>query len=365
MGGWSPTIIRDVLAQDISSALDIDYQDFQPAVVFVNGEYWGIHTIRDRIDERYIEYTYHIDKDSVEFLEGSNIHYLTNFIENNSLEYSHNYNYIATQIDIPNYIDYTIAELFFNNYDWPGNNMKLWRKIPDGKWRWVFYDIDAGFGNENYNMLLHATNTDSALVGPNPPHSTFLFRSLLQNETFKTAFITRYAEILNTYFDTSFMINKLDSIQNVYSPEIPVHADRWHYPNSLNQWEEDVESDLLTFLKNRPCIVREQIMSFFQLTSFDFECETKLDERPGLGQLVLAPNPNNGRFFLLNTGAYIADATITITSANGQEVYKESGVDIMTNQKKHFDLSGFAQNIYLLQVVANDFSEQKKIIIVP
>ena len=59
--------------------------------------------------------------------------------------------------------------MFFSNYDWPANNMKLWRKLPDGKWRWVLYDLDAGFGNENYNMFVHATENDPFIIWPNSP----------------------------------------------------------------------------------------------------------------------------------------------------------------------------------------------------
>ncbi len=366
MRGVNPkTIIRDVLAQNISSSLDIDYQESQPVIVFINGEYWGIHTIRDRIDERYIEYTHHIDKDSVKIEDYGYIPNVINFIENNSLEYDDNYNYVTTQIDINNYIDYTIAELFFNNYDWPGNNMKIWRKIPDGKWRWIFYDIDASFGDEDYNMLLHATANDSTISWPNPPHSTFLFRSLLQNETFKTTFINRYAEILNTDFSTTRMINKLDSIKSIYRPEIENHIDRWHYPNSLNQWEEDIENDLLSFIKKRPCIVKEHIMSFFELNSFNFNCEDDddIDEYSKTKQLMVVPNPNKGQFFILNTNSNITNATITITSVNGQVVYKENGVDIMANEKKYFDISDLSNNVYILQITSNNYSEQKKIII--
>ncbi len=366
MGGWDPpTIIRDVLAQDISSTLNIDYQDFKPSIVFVNGEYWGIHTIRDRIDERYIEYTHNIDKDSVEFREVYNVDYenLMGFIEDNSLEYTDNYNYVKTQIDISNYIDYNIAELFFSNYDWPGNNMKLWRKLPDGKWRWVFYDIDGGFGDEDYNMLLHATANDSSISWPNSPSSTFLFRSLLQNESFKSEFISRYAEVLNTDFDRGVMTSKLVSIQNMYSPEIPNHVARWHYPDSFEQWQEDLENNLGSFIENRPCRVKEHIMSFFELENFDFDCNTYIPQNSKQESLVLAPNPGNGHFFILNRDLYISNATITISSVNGQVVYKESGVDIMKNQRKYFDLSNFQGNLYILKIVSDDYSEQKKIII--
>ncbi len=361
-GMFPQTIIKDVLAQNITSSLGLDYQEFQPAIVFINGEYWGIHTIRDRIDERYIEYTRHIDKDSVEIRKYGYMPDVTNFIENNSLEYDDNYNYVTTKIDIDNYIDYTIAELFFNNYDWPGNNVLSWRKIPDGKWKWIFYDIDEGFRDENYNMFLHATANDSSVTWPNPPHSTFLFRNLLKNETFKSKLIKRYAEILNTDFDSQRMLNKLDSIKNLYSPEIANQIDRWHYPNNTNQWEIDVNR-VLSFIKNRPCIIKENIMSFFELSNFDFNCNDYINEYPKSEYFLLAPNPNNGIFFISNIGLNITNATVTITNINGQEMYEETGIDIKPYEKKYFDVSNLSNGIYVLQITSNNFLAKKKIII--
>ncbi len=88
---------------------------------------------------------------------------LIEFIESNDLAQEENFEYVASQVDMDNYIDYTITELFFSNYDWPGNNIKAWRNKPSGKWRWILYDLDAGFFSENHNMLLHATKNDSTV----------------------------------------------------------------------------------------------------------------------------------------------------------------------------------------------------------
>ena len=367
MGAWGgQTIIKDVLAQNISSSLNIDCQDFQPVIVYINGEYWGIQTIRDRIDERYIEYIHNIDKDSVEFKDCENISYknLIEFIENNSLEYNSNYEYVKTQIDIENYIDYTIAELFFANYDWPSNNMKLWRKIPNGKWRWVLYDLDAGFGNKNYNMFIHSTKNDSSVTWPNSPSSTFLFRNLLKNETFKSHFINRYADILNNDFNSVIMTNKLDTLKELYNPEITKHIGRWNYPDSFERWENDIENGLLSFIEERPCIVRDNIIEFFNLVDFDFVCQNNINEVYETNNLILAPNPNNSNFFLYNTFSDITNATIIVTNINGQIVYKEDNVDIMKNERKYFNLSNLSNNAYVLQIISNNYAEQKKIIII-
>ena len=72
MGSWhDQSIIKDVLAHEIAKDLDIETQGFQPVLVFLNGEYWGIHTLRDKIDEYYINYKFDVDKDSVDLIGGN------------------------------------------------------------------------------------------------------------------------------------------------------------------------------------------------------------------------------------------------------------------------------------------------------
>lgn len=364
MGAWKgETIIKDVLAQNISASLDIDYQEFQPVIVYINGEYWGIHTIRDRIDERYIEYTHGVDKDSVEFKEFENSAYksLIEFIGNNNLKYNSNYDYVKTRIDVNNFIDYIIAELFFTNIDWPYNNVKIWRKVPDGKWRWVFYDLDAGFWNVNYSMLYRAILVENSLEADDQP-PTFLFHNLLKNDKFQSLFINRYAEILNNEFHTEIMTSRLDSIKAIYNPEIANHISRWNYPKSVNSWEKDVEKDLLHFIEERPCVVRNKIMTIFSLTEFDFDCTRNFEIVDN--HLILAPNPNNGIFFLFNDSLDLVNASVKIVNINSQVIDYENNINLMKNEKKYFDFSHLPSNIYILHIKSNNYSEQRKIIIV-
>ncbi len=363
MASWGgQTIIKDAFAHNVSSQLNVDYQEFQPVIVYINGEYWGIYTIRDRIDERYIEYTHNIDKDSVEFFEWGNAHYqnLINFLEANNLKDDVNYNYVTKQIDIDNYIDYSIAELFFANYDWPSNNMKFWRKKNTGKWRWVFFDLDAGFGNFKRNMLVHNTNEDESVIWPNPPYSTLLFRSLIQNEKFKSRFIHRYEEILNNYFVDEIMTHKLDSIKRLYNPEIERHIDRWNFPRSYYGWGKDISNNILNFIEKRPCAVQKNIMEFFDLQRFDFHCDPNTGKRK---RYLVAPNPNNGNFTLLNTYPDLEDATITIFNINGQLVHKETDVQIERHQGKKFHLRYLPKGVYIMQIASEKYFELSKFLI--
>ena len=169
MAAWdrSQSIINDIVAHEIVRGLDFDIQDYQPVRVFVNGEYWGIQTLRDRFDADYISYTHGLHKDSLETDQWASPHYcaLLNYIVDNDLASVDNYEYISTQMDIDSYIDYYIAEMFFANFDWPANNIKLWRpKSDEGRWRWQFFDIDAGFRDPEYNMFEHTTSTDTTCL---------------------------------------------------------------------------------------------------------------------------------------------------------------------------------------------------------
>jgi hypothetical protein len=366
MGSWGGhAIIKDVVAQKMASSLNVDYQEFQPVIVYLNGEYWGIHTLRDRIDERYIEYTHGIDKDSVEFYSKTNTHYsnMLEYMENNNMENPEHYNYIKTQMDIDAFIDYTIAEFFFKNYDWPGNNIEAWRKLPDGKWRWVFFDLDAGFGNPDFNMFVHATGTDTTITWPNPAFSTVKFRNLFKNESFVNQLIERYADVLNNHFIVEDMINEMNSVKELYSPEIQKHIDRWNYPDSYSSWEADIDNGLKVFLEERSCYVRDNIISFFNLPDFDFHCNTSVNEISGIDQLIIYPNPSNGHFILTNNKSEITNAQVYITNINGQIVYKQHNITLLNGEQKSFDLSALPNNIYLFQLKSNDYSVQKKIVL--
>ncbi|MCO5247848.1 MAG: CotH kinase family protein [Chitinophagales bacterium] len=361
---FGSSIIKDVYGQNIVSSFDIDYQEFQPVTVFINGEYWGVYSIRDKIDNRYIQYTHGIDKDNVEFVEDDSTSYnqLMQYISENSLESNANYEYVKKKIDINNYIDYTIAEQFLNNYDWPGNNMKIWRSKENGKWRWVLYDLDYGFGDAGYDMFTHSIKNDPSITWPNPPSSTFLFRNLLKNQSFKTKCIKRYEELLNSDFAVKIMKSKLDSIKSLYQPEIPKHIERWNYPKSMDSWEYHINNDLLSFIEKRPCEVSRQIKLFFGLKDFGFDCLSNVNELANRNQLILAPNPNSGSFFIYNSITDMKDANIFVTDMSGRIVYNASREVLLRNVKLSFDLSNLPNGVYVLHLVSKGYSEQKRFV---
>jgi hypothetical protein len=199
---------------EVVKNLNIDRLAYQPSTVYLNGGYWGIMNIRDKPNEHYFKSTHNVDPDNLILLEGnasvihgSNEGYnnLLSFIESNDLSVEENYNHVAGQIDISCFIDYQLTQIFINNRDWPGNNIKYWKSnTPNGKWRWLLFDTDFGFGlYDGLDFMQDGITFATERYGPdwpNPPWSTFLLRKLLNSTTFKNQFINRMADLMNTTF---------------------------------------------------------------------------------------------------------------------------------------------------------------------
>ncbi|HLR91666.1 MAG TPA: leucine-rich repeat domain-containing protein, partial [Atopostipes sp.] len=73
---WNQTMFNDALMQSLIEPLGtVDTQAYRPAVVFFNGEYYGIHNIRERYDEYYIQSHYDINKEDLAILEKDGLLY--------------------------------------------------------------------------------------------------------------------------------------------------------------------------------------------------------------------------------------------------------------------------------------------------
>ena len=272
---WSESGFRDAMMTGLMSDVDIERQAYQPVTVFLNGDYWGMLNMREKVNEDFLANHHPIDPDKVDILEfngdvveGSAEHYnnMINFIKSNGLESSSNYDSVCKLMDVINFMEYEIAQIYFDNRDWPGNNVKFWRPQTDnGKWRWILYDTDFGFGiwdisHYSNNTLAFAMETDGP-EWPNPPWSTYLFRALLKNETFKKEFSNRFADRLNYNFTSDKVNFLIDSLSSNIKDEIPYHIGKW---NHMGDFEGQVQR-MKRFASNRQFYVRDHINSRFKL----------------------------------------------------------------------------------------------------
>lgn len=291
---WDRGFIRDVVMTSLMRGSSIDFQEYQPVVCYLNNEYWGIYNLREKINEHFIASLHDVDPDEVDLLElngtvrhGENAEYLAllDFMQNNSLAIEANYDNVADQIDMKNLIEYFVAQIYFNNTDWPGNNIRYW-KTKEGRWRWILYDTD--FGLNLFDANGHSNNTLSFALEPNgpswpnPPWSTFLFRKLIENVSFRQTFINYFADNINTRFLPGFAKAHLDEVLATYGNELSQHLQRWGQNQGF--WQENIER-MRYFFDFRPSIMRSHIRSQFSLPGS--HTVTVEIEEPGTGIIQL------------------------------------------------------------------------------
>jgi len=265
---WDRTFCTDALIHSLLDNVDLEKQAYRPCTVFLNGEYWGLLNMREKINEDYLAQHHGVDPDRVDELEmagsaieGTADHYLRmmDFVRSHDLSVRANFDYVETQMDIENFLTYQAVEIYIDNRDWPGNNIKFWRPQTDtGRWRWILYDSEWGFGINaygaggnrypwDYNTLAYATSpTQTPNHHGNPPWSTELLRALLQNENFRNRFINRFADLMNSTFRRVRVVSRVDSVQRLIEGEMKRHYEKWRHPvwwvpeylwwSSLSEW---------------------------------------------------------------------------------------------------------------------------------
>jgi hypothetical protein len=338
---WDQAILRDGLTSTLIRDMDLDRMAFQPSIVYINGEYWGILNIREKVNTNFIAENHYVNPDNVNLLEnngniieGSNTSYLqmTNFLNSNTLETEQNYLQVSNKIDIKNYIQYQLTEIYVNNKDWPGNNIKYWNtNDPGSLWRWIVFDTDFGYSiweNSAYsfNTFKFALATDGP-IWPNPPWSTLLFRRMLTNPGFRNEFVNQYSDRINTNFSAANINAATDSLKQIFLPEISDHLIRWGL--SYNNWENNF-TKIKNFANYRPAYARDHMKSVLGLgEALEIKVEINI---PGSGKVrVNSIVPDNYPFY----GVYFKDIPIKLTAipAPGYKFLKWERSSLVTYSK--------------------------------
>lgn len=318
---WQGVMMRDSLIQGLVEHLNLDTQASRPSVVFLNGEYWGVYNIRERYDNHYLKSHYDLDKDKVaildlfetpEILEGTQDDVtayfidIVNYLEENSITDKNTYEQIKTKMDVENFIDYNITQIFVGNNDWPGNNVTIWKyktddgkyhpdaaKGQDGRWRWVIRDTDFGLGiwdrSPDHNTLGFALGsfTESGIEYANAPWAIFILKTLLKNDEFRNKFVSRFADQLNTTFTTNRVTQKIDIAKSLIEGAMPEHYDRWNVSWLNMPYFERNTSHMKEYARVRPDYVRGYIVNEFSNYGVEGSVSIKLNTDSSKGHIKI------------------------------------------------------------------------------
>lgn len=258
----------DYLSQKVARQLDIDAMAVRQTVVFINGEYWGVYTLEEASDERYIEEHYDVDVDSVVIIKYWGVpnygdptewRAFYSFMANADLTQPDDSAFAYSHMDVPSFIDYILLETFTANLDWPSNNVKISQTGPGKPFRMMFYDGDGCFSRVEYQAIDHALHAEG---------NSMILSRFLENKDFRFQFCKRYQELTQTYFSYDFMKSLLDEYGQLVESEAEAQYNRFHFPWSMNRWYTDMElAD--AFLRERDQYFREEIAEYLNIDVLD------------------------------------------------------------------------------------------------
>lgn len=266
------TRFLDMMVSSIAKDLGIDYLAYKPSVLFVNGEYWGIHNIREKNGIDYLHENHGAGEDDTDLIRefeslehGSLTRFKKLIADASSLDPSSPtfIDSIGRQMDIDNYLRYSILQIHIVNPDSRGN-IRFWRSASvDDRFRWICYDADLSFSSEGLNFLekkISPVQTDWY----NPQWSTILLRRLLANKDIRNQFITNYCFYLSTIFKKDSLHSRINYFKNLISPEIDRHVKRRNFNQTRENWEKNVDR-LQNFATKREQVALENLKLHFNL----------------------------------------------------------------------------------------------------
>jgi gliding motility-associated-like protein len=282
--------IRDSYVHSLSQVgkLKMDERTHESCILYVNGQYWGVYDIREKVDDLdFTDYYYDQGRNSVYFLKtwgGTWEEYgapnaqpdwdaLRAFILANDMSIQANWDYMDSLYNWQSLVDYFVLNSYIVSQDWLNWNTAWWRGIdPAGdkkKWRYVLWDMDATFGHYiNYTGIPDPSAqadpcNPEGLPDPGGEGHTLILNKLRENPIFEQWYISRFIDLSNTVFTCDNMINHLDSLLAFITPEMPRQITRWG--GTVAGWQANVQT-LKTFINDRCASISQGMLDCYPIT---------------------------------------------------------------------------------------------------
>jgi gliding motility-associated-like protein len=351
--------IRDAYICELSilGDLHLDERKTRSCIVYINGQYWGVYEIREKVDDTdYTKHYFDQPAGNVDFLKtwgGTWTEYaaaptfnpqtqwntFVNFTTTNSMVNQANYDYVVSQFNTMSLIDYFILNGYTVCTDWLNWNTAWWKGTnPNGdakRWRYALWDNDNTFGHGvNYTGVnsTQPTSDPCQVEGQGDVggqgHIPVL-NALFDNPEFFADYIQRYAELSNTIFSCERMIEVLDSMILVIEPEMPRQIQRWG--GNINTWNNNVQ-DVRDFILAR-CnnSIIDGIVDCYDVVPFNvtFQIDGVGDIIVGETEISPYEAPYSGTYFgdlEIDLEAIIDSVVGPCSSFQGWEIISGTGV---------------------------------------
>ena len=334
---------RDAIIQcNTAKHVDIDYQAWRPAIVYINGQYTGMLNIRERSNEDniYTNYDGLEDLDMFEnwgeLKEGTWDNY--NAFKAFYTEHGHTLAEYNQWMDTMEFLNLMLVNLFYNNRDFPGNNIVMWRPTEEGgRWRWIMKDTDFGLGlygvSASFNTIkwIYDPNYDPGTSWANQYDHTRLFRRLMEDSDFKREFIDRAAIYMGDWLNSRGTFAVWNPMYEMIKYEYPYHREL------VNKWWPNYTEEMnnaRNWIANRPAYFYKYIAEYYQLgTPLPLTVNKAMDENQRAETEILMNGVKLSEAFF--DGKFFKDRRMTISGSSLKEGYTITGWKVTTTDNSN------------------------------
>lgn len=246
-------------------------QLYQPVALYINGEYFGLYFLREKIDSHFIARKLNWPTDSLNMImsEGYNeigskdaYNHLIDYVMKHDMKNAENYNYIKNLVDLQGLIDYKLGEIYSGNSD-VGNIRYVRSTSPgtDKKWHFIFYDLDATWVGDKpsaaYYLAIEGNSSYTA-------NQNKLINRLLPNKEFRELFLNRLSHHMKTTFNPKNSTAVFDELVEKIKPEMKKNCQRWDNL-SYEEWERNIASFRKKF-PEKPKVMLEDLRKYLKIT---------------------------------------------------------------------------------------------------
>lgn len=336
------SMMTDHVAMTAAKGLDFESPNSRHAVLFLNGEFWGIYAIQDSMDEHYPDTYFGLDDDDVSFVDGSeslplNYTAIINYALEHATMTDEDVAWIEERVDLHSLLEYHAYQIYLANWDWPQKNVKAWLSEEDReRLRFFFFDCDACFNEFNNESL--------ARFYPelNTARHSILLSALLKNDQVRERFAHVLQSLSDEALSSSNLLEIIDVTENNLRYHIDEHIARWGYPQHRSGWENSVES-MRSFVLKRPAQVSQMLNVLLG------------------NELMVFPNPigANGELNLFSFGILEDAFDYEIIDFSGRSLQKGS------SNLEFIQLRNIIPGNYLVRVNKGSFMAYARFVVIP
>ncbi|MBQ4601110.1 MAG: lamin tail domain-containing protein [Oscillospiraceae bacterium] len=253
----------EVLTSYIHQQLGIPVQKYRPVALYLNGSYFGIYFIREKLNEHYVAGNYDTNAEKVQLTYWSgrdNESYaaLLDFVKKNGVEGQAEFDYVASKVDIDNYTDYVIAQMWIANHDTANVKFFSTEEMP---WTWILFDTDLAMRHVDSDTV--SLHLEKGQIYGEDRNCKALMIYLLRNESYRERFIKRIAWQVEHIWGSEQFLAHLDSVVAQVDADMEKECDRWG--DTYGFWQACV-GEMRSFAKKRLPYFLDSVQRYFRLT---------------------------------------------------------------------------------------------------